>query len=110
MLQLTLLFFCPTSAMQAVADHLEANAIFLQHPATYSPSRHHGAPYKNPHNPAEGTGASGERKRQNMLNSLYSSVGNAQRTVKASDVQKQQVEAVFQELKSGVDLEETEPS
>ena len=87
--------------------------MWLDHPASYISAEHGGARYQNPHNPAPGVGARGadaERRRNALVSGIYggSSV-SAQKVVKAIDVQKQQVEEVFMNLKSGTDLEQVTP-
>lgn len=87
--------------------------IYLEHPATYHPEQHGHHKYRNPHNPAPGVSGRGdaERRRHQLLTGLYGGgmMAGAGKTQKTVDVQKQQVEEVFKNLKSGLDLEEQEP-
>ncbi|GAA5861119.1 hypothetical protein JCM3774_002196 [Rhodotorula dairenensis] len=114
-LKLRLLLFARPFDVPAISRALEeANPpIWLDHPRTYNSAEHGGARYQNPHNPAPGVGSRGadaERRRNALVSGIYggSSLGS-QKVVKAIDVQKQQVEEVFMNLKSGTDLEEVTP-
>lgn len=105
MLPLQLLLFARPFDIPLISDTLDQAGIYLEHPATYSPAMHNGYRYQNPHNPAAGVG--GDRRRQ-LLQGLQG--GALRAPVKAQDVARQQVEDVFQNLKSGVDLDEEEPA
>lgn len=110
MLPLNLLLFARPMHIPEISDILDQAGIYLEHPAIYSPAMHNGYKYSNPHNPASGVGGRGdaERRRAQLLNGLQG-VGQFRPPVKAQDVARQQVEDVFQNLKSGVDLDEEEP-
>ncbi|BGP24045.1 DNA repair protein rad5 [Rhodotorula toruloides] len=115
LLKLRLLLFTRPFDVDKVADILE-NAhppLWLQHPTTYIAAQHNNARYVNPHNPAPGVGGRGadaERRRQTLVSGMYGGSGlNATKVPKAVDVQKQQVEEVFLNLKSGTDLDEVTP-
>lgn len=114
-LKLRLLLFARPFDVPAIARALEETnpPVWLDHPASYISAEHNGARYQNPHNPAPGVGSRGadaERRRNALVSGIYggSSV-SAQKVVKAIDVQKQQVEEVFMNLKSGTDLEQVTP-
>lgn len=114
-MKLRLLLFARPFDVPAIARALEETnpPIWLDHPASYISAEHNGARYQNPHNPAPGVGSRGadaERRRNALVSGIYggSSV-SAQKVVKAIDVQKQQVEEVFMNLKSGTDLEQVTP-
>ncbi|BGO90936.1 hypothetical protein NBRC10512_002311 [Rhodotorula toruloides] len=115
LLKLRLLLFARPFDVEKVAETLE-NAhppLWLQHPITYIAAQHNNARYVNPHNPAPGVGGRGadaERRRQALVSGMYGGSGlNATKVAKAVDVQKQQVEEVFLNLKSGTDLDEVTP-
>ncbi|BGP31413.1 hypothetical protein JCM10296v2_003177 [Rhodotorula toruloides] len=115
LLKLRLLLFARPFDVEKVAETLE-NAhppLWLQHPITYIAAQHNNARYVNPHNPAPGVGGRGadaERRRQALVSGMYGGSGlNATKVAKAVNVQKQQVEEVFLNLKSGTDLDEVTP-
>ncbi|GAA5986834.1 hypothetical protein JCM10908_000916 [Rhodotorula pacifica] len=114
-LRLRLLLFARPFDVPAISRALEETnpPMWLEHPRSYNSAEHGGARYQNPHNPAPGVGSRGadaERRRHALVSGIYggSSI-NAQKVVKAIDVQKQQVEEVFLNLKSGTDLEQVTP-
>lgn len=115
LMKLRLLLFARPFDVPGIARTLETAhpPIWLEHPVSYNSAEWGGARYQNPHNPAPGVGSRGtdaERRRQALVSGVYggSSIG-AQKVAKAVDVQKQQVEEVFMNLKSGIDLEEVTP-
>lgn len=114
MLPLHLLFFARPSSIPFISHHLESHTIYLEHPRSYHPEQHGGARYSNPHNPPVGSGGQREmeRRRTGFVGGMYGARGlgatqGQQRT--AQEVQREQVETVFQNLKSGPDLEEVDP-
>lgn len=110
MLPLQLLLFAKPIDIPFVSTTLSNNAIYLDHPVSYNPALHHGYRYQNPHNPPMGGLGSreAERRRTHLMDGLYG--GYARQTVtKKEDVQRQQVQDVFENLKSGLDVEEQEP-
>jgi len=115
MMRLRLLLFARPFDVPQVASALEHAhpPLWLSHPVQYIPSEHHGARYANPHNPAPGVGARGadaERRRQALVSGMYGGTGfDAQRVVKTVDAQREQVQNVLMELKSGVEMEEVTP-
>lgn len=114
MLTLTLLLYALPHNIQFVANTLEAALIYLEHPITYNPADHDGYRYSNPHNPAPGVSGRGdaERRRARMASGLMGDAvgaGSATRVPKSVEVQRDQVNKVFDNLKSGVDLDECEP-
>ncbi|GAA5933630.1 hypothetical protein JCM3775_003757 [Rhodotorula graminis] len=116
MMRLRLLLFARPLDVPLVATALESAhpPLWLAHPVHYNPSEHHGARYANPHNPAPGVGARGadaERRRQALVSGMYGGgVGaDAQRVVKTVDAQREQVQNVLMDLKSGVEMEEVTP-
>ncbi|KAI5475860.1 DNA repair protein rad5 [Pseudohyphozyma bogoriensis] len=110
MLPLHLLLFARPFDIPYISKVLDENAIYLEHPAMYNPAMHNGYRYSNPHNPAPGGGVSDQRRRERMNGGLYSSYSRVSQPVKQADVQRQQVDDVFRDLKSGADLEEKEPA
>ncbi|GAA5893228.1 hypothetical protein JCM8208_004381 [Rhodotorula glutinis] len=116
MMRLRLLLFARPFDVPLVASALETAhpPLWLSHPVHYNPSEHRGARYANPHNPAPGVGARGadaERRRQALVSGMYGGgVGaDAQRVVKTVDAQREQVQNVLMDLKSGVEMEEVTP-
>jgi SWI/SNF-related matrix-associated actin-dependent regulator of chromatin subfamily A3 len=113
MLPLVLLLFARPYDIPLVSDTLERHAIYLEHPPSYNPLMHNGSRYSNPHNPAPGVsgrGGEAERRRQQMMSGMYGGAGlGATRSVKTQDVQREHVNAVFKDLKSGPDLDEVDP-
>lgn len=113
MLPLQLLLFARPYDVPAVSLALEKSTIYLEHPTTYNPAHHHGYQYSNPHNPAAGVSGRGEseRRRMQMLSGIYGGSGlvGMNKAPKTVEVQRQQVEDVFKNLKSGADVVEQEP-
>lgn len=112
MLPLNLLLFTLEHNVQLVSNTLHGSNLFLDHPASYDPDKHSGYLYRNPHNPAPGvSGRASERKRTQMTNGLQGiGIGySGDRVMKTVEVQREQVKNVFDNLKSGMDLEELEP-
>ncbi|KAK4057785.1 hypothetical protein OIO90_001004 [Microbotryomycetes sp. JL221] len=107
MLPLRLLLFARTYDVPFVADLLEKQAIYLEHPITYNPKMHHDAPYQNPHNPGANS-RDAERRRTQFLSGMIGGSGLI-RSVNNVEVQREQVESVWKSLKSGPDLPEVEP-
>ncbi|GAA5994527.1 uncharacterized protein JCM10292_002114 [Rhodotorula paludigena] len=110
-LRLVLLLFARPFDVPAIASTLERlqPPVYLQHPLEYKPAKHGGARYANPHNPAPGV-ADAERRRLQLVSGMYGQSGlEASRQVKAVDVQKEQVAAVMENIKSGADIEEVTP-
>jgi SWI/SNF-related matrix-associated actin-dependent regulator of chromatin subfamily A3 len=108
MIPLQLLLFCSQSAVQQVSSALECNAIFLEHPASYDPGMHGGASYHNPHNPLAGA-QEAERRRRELLNGLNGGYSGRLYGGRSVEVQREQVDEVSKSIRSGVDLDETEP-
>ncbi|KAM0756492.1 hypothetical protein T439DRAFT_376672 [Meredithblackwellia eburnea MCA 4105] len=105
MLPLHLLLFARPLDVPSISDILAEKSIYLEHPQTYSPALHNGYRYSNPHNPAPGGGVGeAERRRQHLLGQIQ-----YRGPVRAQDVARQQVDQVFQNLKSGLDLDELTP-
>ncbi|MBW0485311.1 hypothetical protein O181_025026 [Austropuccinia psidii MF-1] len=108
MLPLQLLLFCLPDFVPSVAAYLSRLGVCLEHPVSYHPEMHLGCLYDNPHSyqPLEAM----DSIRQRLLgNSAYpTNAYNTRATVKACDTH-QQVTAIFKNLASGVDLDETEP-
>jgi len=114
MLPLLLLLFTKPSDVQIVSTTLDHATIYLEHPASYNPMLHCGCRYSNPHNPAPGVsgrqGIEAERRRQQMMSGMFGSGAyGRQQQLKPVEVQRQQVDQVFSNLKSGLDLEEHTP-
>ena len=112
MLPLTLLIFTLAHNVEAVSSTLAASAIFLEHPTSYDPAKNHNAAYRNPHNPAAGASSRGSEKRRAQMANGLMGIGSSltsDRAPKTVEVQREQVQSVFENLKSGMDLEETEP-
>ncbi|CAH7677612.1 SNF2 family N-terminal domain-domain-containing protein [Phakopsora pachyrhizi] len=113
MLPLQFLVFCLPSNVQLFGSYLARSGIVLEHPISYEPSLHLGCQYANPHRAH--SGESWENARQRLIrsgstfpqNTISLEPGNSQ--TKTYDAH-EQVEAVFKNLASGVDLDETEPS
>lgn len=104
---LNILCFTLPSNVSYIADYLANSAQFLDHPVPYySPQNHYDHPaYYNPHNPPpEGFRA----LRRNKLDALMGR-GVMQQQQKTIDVQRQQVDQVFQALPSHDELPETAP-
>lgn len=112
MLPLVLLLYALPHNVEFVANTLDAAGIYLEHPVSYYPADHSGYRYSNPHNPAPGVSGRGdaERRRVQLHNSMHG-VGSSYsaRPPKTIELQRDQVKEVFQNLTSGVDLEEHEP-
>ncbi|KAK4055462.1 hypothetical protein OIV83_000008 [Microbotryomycetes sp. JL201] len=107
MLPLRLLLFARTNEVPFVADTLEKQAIYLEHPPTYNPKMHQDAPYRNPHNPGANS-RDAERRRHQFMSGMMGGSGLV-RSVNNVEVQREQVESVWKSLKSGPDLPEVEP-
>lgn len=108
MLPMQLLIYAHPSHVQHVSLHLQSNSVFLEHPSSYEPSMHCDCRYSNPHNPYMRSGE--ERRRRDLLNGLAGGFGGRPYgAAKSVDVQREQVEEVFKNLTSGVDLQEVEP-
>ncbi|GAA5920321.1 hypothetical protein JCM1841_004530 [Sporobolomyces salmonicolor] len=116
-LRLRLLLFALPAHVERIAQTLERATPprYLEHPESYIPAHHFNFRYHNPHNPAAGVGshsADAARRLQRLRSGLMGVGGtgvDAQRAVKAIDVQRKQVEQVFQNIKSGTDLEQVDP-
>ncbi|KAG8866814.1 hypothetical protein FRB97_003736, partial [Tulasnella sp. 331] len=109
-LSLRILIFTPKGNVNAVSQFLQNASLFLDHPSVpYDPSQHRDSPeYHNPHNPPPGG------FRNANLTHAGSSAGNprwnqAAVAGKSVEVQRSQVDEVFNSLRSGEDLPETEP-
>ncbi|GAA5859731.1 hypothetical protein JCM8547_007003 [Rhodosporidiobolus lusitaniae] len=123
MLPLRLHLFCLPSTIPHLSTTLELAQppIYLSHPCTPPPTTVSGLLYSNPHNPSEGVlssrtgggggsgGGSWEGRRKALADGLAGQGAYGRQVVKQVDVQREQVEEVFRELKSGIDLEEVEP-
>ncbi|GAA5829809.1 hypothetical protein JCM11251_007888 [Rhodosporidiobolus azoricus] len=85
--------------------------LFLHDPSDPPQSHYSGYKYSNPHNPAKGVGADGDRRRQRLQNGMMSGMGGLgmQKAMKQVDYQRDQVKAVMEETKSGTDLEQVDP-
>jgi SWI/SNF-related matrix-associated actin-dependent regulator of chromatin subfamily A3 len=108
MIPLQLLLFCSQSVVRQVSTALECNTIFLEHPVSYDPGMHGGAPYHNPHNPLAGA-QEAERRRRELLNGLNGGYSGRLYGGRSVEVQREQVDEVSKSIRSGVDLDETEP-
>ncbi|GAA5930136.1 uncharacterized protein JCM15063_004725 [Sporobolomyces koalae] len=118
-LRLRLLFFAYPRNVQQIADTLEQAEPprYLQNPAVYNPAHHNNYRYANPHNtPQAGAHSADAARRLARLRNGLSGAGSGgtagldmQRSGKAPDVQRQQVEKVFLSLASGTDLEQVTP-
>jgi SWI/SNF-related matrix-associated actin-dependent regulator of chromatin subfamily A3 len=105
-LPLRLLVFTPRGNMIVVANYFSQAQLYLDHPSIpYDPSHHRDNPmYDNPHNPPPG----GFR----TALAAQSATGRWNQQVvagKSVEVQRSQVDEVFKSLRSGEELEETEP-
>lgn len=109
MLPLTLLLFCRPQNIAQVSDLLASHHHYLEHPASYNPAHYRGYRYQNPHNPPPGGRGEAERRRVAHNNGLGAGGSYSAKLLKTVDVQRKQVEDVFDNLKSGVDLDECEP-
>lgn len=106
---LHLLLFARPIHIPEISHLLDVATVYLEHPPAYNPALHNGYRYSNPHNPAAGvSGARGdaERRRMQMSGGIFN---GAVRVAKTVEVQREQVEFVFKNLASGVDVEEHEP-
>ncbi|BGP47440.1 hypothetical protein JCM10450v2_003292 [Rhodotorula kratochvilovae] len=115
MMRLRLRLFARPFDVSEVAALLEGAhpPMYLNESVGYRPENYGGMRYANPHNPAPGVGARGadaERRRQALVSGMYGGAGmDAHRVVKAVDAQREQVQNVLMELKSGVEMEEVTP-
>lgn len=126
MLPITLLLFARPYNVPFVSDTLADASFHLEHPrklsniqslvallqilspqklASYNPAHHSNIRYSNPHNPA-----GGDKRRTQISAGLAGGSGLSAgiQVSKAIDIQRQQVDDVFQNLKSGVDLDEAD--
>jgi hypothetical protein len=105
MLPINLLLFVRPYNIAFVSNTLADASIYLDHPKQYDPAHHSNYRYSNPHNPA-----GGERRRTQMTTGLAGGSGLSAgvQVSKSVDVQRQQVEDLIQNLKSGVDVDEAE--
>ncbi|KAG8898849.1 hypothetical protein FRB99_007122 [Tulasnella sp. 403] len=92
----------------AVSQFLQNASLFLDHPSIpYDPSQHRDSPeYHNPHNPPAGGFRSAMASAGGASGSRWSQQAVAGKSV---EVQRSQVDEVFNSLRSGEDLPETEP-
>ncbi|KAG9000526.1 hypothetical protein FRB94_005376 [Tulasnella sp. JGI-2019a] len=109
-LSLRILIFTPKGNVNAVSQFLQNASLFLDHPSVpYDPSQHRDNPeYHNPHNPPPGgfRNASVTHGGSSAGNSRWNQAAVAGKSV---EVQRSQVDEVFNSLRSGEDLPETEP-
>jgi SWI/SNF-related matrix-associated actin-dependent regulator of chromatin subfamily A3 len=108
MIPLQLLLFSRQPYVQQVGAALERNASFLEHPASYDPGMHGGASYLNPHNPLAGA-QEAERRRRELLTGLNGGYSGRLYGGRSVEVQREQVDQISNNIRSGVDLDETEP-
>ncbi|GAA6055900.1 hypothetical protein JCM3770_002351 [Rhodotorula araucariae] len=116
MMRLRLRLFSRPFDVNEVASMLETAhpPMWLNESVGYRPENYQGMRYANPHNPAPGGGARGadaERRRQALVSGMYGGGAglDAQRVTKTHDAQREQVQNVLMELKSGVEMEEVTP-
>lgn len=116
MLPLVMLLFCHPHLVHHVSAALERAAVYLGHPPSYDPAMHNGFAYSNPHGPLAQS-SEAERRKREVLNGL-SGVGSSSYAqgrfgsssqTKTVEVKRDQVEKMFEQMKSGADLEEVEP-
>lgn len=115
MLPLQLLVFTPKGNIPVVGLYLQQHGLLLDHPTlAHDLQRLATQHYTNPHNPPPGGHA--RSLLPSTPNRPYSTVGSSTSrwaspgaNGKSVEVQRSQAEELFKSLKSGDDLEETEP-
>ena len=105
---LRILLFTPKGNVNAVAQFLSQASLFLDHPTIpYDPAQHRDNPeYSNPHNPPPGGFKNAMMQQGPGSGSRWNQTAVAAKSV---EVQRSQVDEVFASLRSGEDLQETEP-
>jgi SWI/SNF-related matrix-associated actin-dependent regulator of chromatin subfamily A3 len=107
-----MLVYTPKGNIPVVGNYLHQCGLFLDHPShPYDPQRLANYHYHNPHNPPPG----GHGRSLVASNRVGYNAGPASRwsapviSGKSVEVQRSQVDELFKSLKSGDELEETEP-
>ncbi|KAI5124171.1 hypothetical protein M0805_000978 [Coniferiporia weirii] len=113
-LPLQMLVHTPNGNIPIVARYLQQSGLLLDHPSNvWDPTRLSQFLYLNPHNPPPGGNArlfGSSSSRQGYSGPGGSKWSTPMISGKSVEVQRNQVDEVFKSLKSGEELQETEPS